>query len=535
MMDPVTNNRIPSQPRATVVHLALLLAFSFQLFAAGSALDPPPADSIAAISPAELKMHLDFLASKEFGGRYTLSPSFNLAAKYLATRLESYGYRGAGNNGSFYQEFELTSASVEGDKSSLSVSSGNDTRQHPYGDFFNAGAGSGSAQGEVVFVGYGISAPRFHHDDYAGLDVKGKIVLIAPGVPEGIDSSRLEDEEKDDDAAFAHGAVAVFVIPAKYYADAMAAGSFRDRGSERVRLTAAPVNPLPIVRLNPALSDQLLAPAGLTIKQIHEAGTKHAALTPKATGITASVILAIKETRSTSQNVVGILLGTDSKLKDEYVTFSAHYDHLKTNEKGQVYPGADDDGSGTVSVLNIARAMALHLPKRSVFIIFHAGEELGLLGSKYNADFGHAVPLDKMAIDLNIDMIGRSKPAGDTEPRDAQLTGPNTIYAIGADRISKELHQIHVQTDEEFEKLDIDYTLNNPNHPDRIYFRSDHWNYAKHGVPIIFYFDGVHVDYHQPTDTVDKIDFIKMSRVARLAFETGWRVAQLDHKLAKTN
>ena len=129
-------------------------------------------------------------------------------------------------------------------------------------------------------------------------------------------------------------------------------------------------------------------------------------------------------------------------------------------------------------------------------------------------------------------MIGRSRLEGDDSKADEQLTDANTIYPIGADRISSELNNIEEQTNNEFEKLRLDYTLNDPKHPDRIYFRSDHWNYAKHGIPIIFFFDGVHVDYHKPTDTIDKIDFTKMSRVARLVYEIAWRVANLDHRLA---
>jgi hypothetical protein len=130
-------------------------------------------------------------------------------------------------------------------------------------------------------------------------------------------------------------------------------------------------------------------------------------------------------------------------------------------------------------------------------------------------------------------MIGRSRPVGDTDPRNAELSASDAIYIIGADRISRELHQLSEQTNSDFEKLKIDYRYNDPNHPDQYYFRSDHWNYAKHDIPIIFYFDGVHADYHQPTDTIDKIDFEKMTRVARLVFETGWRVANLDHRLTK--
>ena len=177
--------------------------------------------------------------------------------------------------------------------------------------------------------------------------------------------------------------------------------------------------------------------------------------------------------------------------------------------------------------------MSLERPKRSIYVIFHSGEELGLLGSEYNSDYGHVIPLEKMAVDLNIDMIGRSKSPGDTLPLDEHLTAADTIYLVGANRISTELNQLSEKTNADTEKLKIDYYYNDPNNAERIYFRSDHWNYAKHGVPIIFYFDGTSVDYHQPTDTVDKIDFDKMSRVTKLVYSTGWRIANLDHPLKK--
>ncbi|HEX5433933.1 MAG TPA: M28 family peptidase [Candidatus Angelobacter sp.] len=206
---------------------------------------------------------------------------------------------------------------------------------------------------------------------------------------------------------------------------------------------------------------------------------------------------------------------------------------MKTSPSGEIYHGADDDGSGTSAVLAIAKAMSLNRPKRSVLVIFHAGEELGLLGSEYNADYAPVVPLDKMVVDLNIDMIGRSKPPGDHDPADEHLTGPNTVYVVGSNRISKELDQISTETNEQFQKMNLDYYYNDPSNPERIYYRSDHWNYAKHGIPIIFYFTGTHVDYHRPTDTIDKINFNKMTEITRLIFETGWRIANLDHRLTR--
>jgi hypothetical protein len=477
-----------------------------------------------------LKMHLDFLASKELGGRYTLSPSFAVAARYLASRLQSYGYRGAGPNGSFFQPFDVNSTKTDTDKSSLSLTVKNESADYKYGDFLTFGSGAGTAEGPIVFVGYGISSAALKHDDYANLDVKGKIVLVVSGTPADIDPSKLGANEQGEPAARAHGAAGELIISLRGNFANPAAGVPRPPARESVRLVKPNETRLPSAVLTTALADKLLALLDTNYETVKS--KRGAPLTPKPLEASGKINIALNETRSTTQNVVGILDGTDPKLKSQYVTLSAHYDHLKTSANGEIYPGADDDGSGTTSVLTIARAMSLQRPKRSVLIIFHAGEELGLLGSEYNTDVAPVVPLEDTVVDLNIDMIGRSHTPGDDSKANEQLTDANTIYPIGADRISPELNQIEEQTNQDFEKLKLDYTLNDPKHPDRIYFRSDHWNYAKHGVPIIFFFDGVSVDYHKPTDTVDKIDFTKMTRVARLVYEIAWRVANLDHRLS---
>jgi len=268
---------------------------------------------------------------------------------------------------------------------------------------------------------------------------------------------------------------------------------------------------------------------------VYQAANHKQKLQTKSLDLTAKMTVATQFTKSTTQNVAGVLEGTDPVLKHEYVVFSAHYDHLKTGPGGEIYPGADDDGSGTTSVLTIAHAMSLERPKRSVLVMFHAGEELGLLGSEYNTDYAPVVPLKQMVADLNIDMIGRSKAPGDNAIDNEHLTDANTVYLVGSNRISPELHQLSEETNAQFQKMKLDYYYNDPNNPELIYFRSDHWNYAKHGIPIIFYFDGTSVDYHRPTDTIEKIDFTKMTKVARLVFETGWRIANLDHRLANSH
>lgn len=518
--------------------IAVLVLFLASLAAAfpPANLAPVPTTSVDSITPAELRTHLEFLTSEELGGRYTLAPNFAVVARYLATELESYGYHGAGDHGDFLQHFQVISSKPDTEKTTLSLTSQGQTTNYTFGDFYTAGGGAeGKAEGQLVFVGGGISSPSQHHDDYAGLDVKGKIVLLATIAPEGIDPSRLQNNESGERAAVAHGAVGVLRIPGQRIAEFMKSPSFKERFGSRedVHLTQGSENRVPTLTLSPTLADKVLSSIGLSLKKIQEAERDHAALTGKATDVSVSMDVVYHQRQVTTQNVVGRLEGTDPQLKKEFVIISAHYDHLQTNDKGEIYPGADDDGSGTTSVLAIAHAMALDRPKRSVLIVFHAGEELGLLGSEYNTDYSPAVPLDSVLADLNIDMIGRSKPPGDEDRLDSHLSDANTIYLVGANRISKELHKISEQTNSEFQKLKLDYYYNDPTNPDRIYFRSDHWNYAKHGIPVIFYFDGIHADYHKTTDTIDKIDFDKMTRVARLVFETGWRLANLDHHLAR--
>jgi len=515
--------------------LALTLAAAATVGVALPATLPAVPTTVDSITPAELRMHLEFLASDELGGRYTLSPSFAIAARYLASRLEGYGFRGAGQNGSLLQSFELVSSKPDASRMALELTINGKPETFKFAeDYFSAQVTrNGEAQGQIVYVGAGISAPELKHDDYAGVDVKGKIVLAVSELPAGIDASHLTPEQQGSAAAAAHGAAGILVVPPQRFFEFMKQKNVMQglATRESVRL-AKGEGKIPAIALGPDVAQKLFSSAGMDLKAAMEMAKKKDVTQNKPLHISAKMNVAIEQTRSTSQNVAGILEGTDPQLKNEYVAFSAHYDHLKTGSNGEIYHGADDDGSGTSAVLAIARAMSLERPKRSVLVIFHAGEELGLLGSEYNTDVAPVVPLDKVVVDLNIDMIGRSKPAGDTDARDEHLTDAHTVYLVGADRISPELHQLSEETNSQFQKLKLDYYYNDPNNPERIYFRSDHWNYAKHGVPIIFYFDGTHVDYHRPTDTVDKIDFGKLTEVARLVFETGWRIANLDHRLA---
>lgn len=234
-----------------------------------------------------------------------------------------------------------------------------------------------------------------------------------------------------------------------------------------------------------------------------------------------------------TQNVVAIIPGTDPKLAKEYVAFGAHSDHIGTRKSGdgdRIYNGADDDGSGTVAILEIAHAFLTgKRPKRSLIFVWHCGEEKGLWGSKHFVD-NPTVPLKDIVAQLNIDMIGRSKKSDDTNPANKVLTGPHEIYVVGSTKMSTDLQRVSEAVNKSFLKLAFNYKYDDPKDTENIFYRSDHYNYAAKGIPIIFYFDGVHEDYHRPGDEVSKIDFEKMAKVTRTVYATGWTIANLDKR-----
>ena len=225
-----------------------------------------------------------------------------------------------------------------------------------------------------------------------------------------------------------------------------------------------------------------------------------------------------------TENVLGFIEGSDKK--DEYIILTAHYDHIGMDGE-EVNNGADDDGSGTVAIMEIAQAFALakeagYGPRRSILFMTVTGEEKGLLGSSYYVEHP-ALPLESTITNLNIDMIGRID--GSHEEK------PDYVYLIGSDKLSKELHDVSEKVNSTYTKLELDYTFNNDSDPNRYYYRSDHYNFAKNNIPIIFYFNGTHADYHRPTDTIDKIEFELLEKRARLVFHTAWEIANREDRI----
>ncbi len=227
-----------------------------------------------------------------------------------------------------------------------------------------------------------------------------------------------------------------------------------------------------------------------------------------------------------SENVVAYIPGFEKP--DEFVVISSHLDHIGVSANGKINNGADDDGSGTVAMLEIAEAFKKAVetgagPKRSIVFLHVTGEEKGLLGSQYYTDVEPIFPLEQTVANLNIDMIGRIDPKRDGSRE--------YVYLIGSDKLSSDLHTLSEMVNDKYTKLELDYTFNDENDPNRFYYRSDHYNFAKNNIPIIFYFNGTHADYHRPGDTPDKINYDLLAKRSQLIFYTAWEIANREERI----
>jgi Zn-dependent M28 family amino/carboxypeptidase len=495
------------------------------------------------ISAAQLKDYLYFISSDEMEGRSTPSRGLDLTAKFLALNLSRWGLKPAGSDGTFFQRFglqqrqlfpEQTSASINGQSFKIA----DDFLPQPY---------PGTAKGRLVYVGHGKILKSKQIDPYRGIDVKDKIIVVADGYPKGVSDRDFRkgklgvDYDLPATYAAAHGAKGIIIIPGP---------SGLNFWNQRYISSLHPRNPIPAPIQQENRVPTIVA-AGVmgnaifagekidylaVLKQLEsgEFGESFDLSSGKESEFTVNA----KVDTIATQNVVAVLEGSDPILKEEYVAIGAHYDHVGDNSKDGCRPvggdvicnGADDDGSGTVAVLAMAEALARGpRPKRSTLFVWHAGEEKGLWGSDFVTS-NPPVPVNRIIAQLNIDMIGRSKKGGDTNPRNANLTGPNEIYVIGSKIMSTELGELSEAVNKSFLNLKFNYKYDSPRDPEALFYRSDHFNYAKRGIPIIFYFDGVHEDYHMPTDTADKIDYEKMEKVARTIFATLWKLANAPNR-----
>jgi len=499
------------------------------------------ADVIAA---AQLKDYLYFIASDEMEGRDTPSRGLDMTARFLAMNLSRWGFKPAGDDGTFFQKMTLRRETINKEQTQVQLNGQTLT----LGEDYIPLPRSGDAAGQLVFAGSGWFIKSRDLDPYKGIDAKGKIaVIFAPlnGLPRGIRSSDLSGKRGEDvmdpgEYALKQGAIATVTVPDFQFISNWERNRQRliERGPTVVEKFQPPgASHIPGIVASPRLANLLFQGEKQSAKSIFEAafgGEMPASFELNAEKKMNISIAGQGDTVST-QNVVAVFEGSDPNLKNEYVALGAHYDHLGIGApvKGDaIYNGADDDGSGTTALLSIAEALAKATirPKRSVLFVWHAGEEKGLWGSRYFTNYP-TIPLGKVVAQLNIDMIGRSKKAGDTNPKNRELTGPNEVYVIGSRMMSTELGELSETVNKSYLNLTFNYLYDDPKDPNRFFFRSDHYNYAVKGIPIIFYFDGVHEDYHQPGDSADKIDYQKMERIARTVYMTLWEIADRPMRL----
>src|SRR5262245_54816084 len=516
----------------------------------------------ATVQADDLQKWLSYLASDELEGRATFSEGLGLAAAYLAEQLRSWGVKPGGDAGSYFQRVRVLGVK-SANRSTLTVEVNGQTRVFKDGEGVtfpkNVGGKRSFTADQVEFLGYGLDAPLANHNDYAGKDVKGKaVVYLGANGPKGLGQQfRRSLGGRARYATDLKQAVASVGVSGGGFGGrpggAGGAGS-RD-GAEQEDFTTVQRldHPTPPnVTAQDDFFEFLFSNSEVKYAELKEKAAKQEPLpsfTLKGVKLSFNLDADYQVVRTQfTRNVIGVIEGADPQLKDTYVTFSAHYDHVGYAEgevvqgarqgavgrgkesaiEDRIWNGADDDGSGTTTLLGVAKAFASGpKPKRSLMFLWFAGEERGLWGSRFHADYPTA-PIDKFVADLNMDMVGRNR---DDKPEEA-----NTVYLVGSDRISTELHNITVESNDSLAKpLKLDFEMNDPTDLEQVYYRSDHYSYAAKGIPIVFFTTGLHPDYHHNTDSVEKINFEKMARIGRLVYEAGRRVANLDHAPVRDN
>ncbi len=511
------------------------MAFVAIFFVSKGSNNPSGYDFGKEISSQELNKHLKVIASDELKGRNTGSRGQQLAAEYITNHFSELGLLKIVESPigkSYYQNIDLQKARLKNIQLSF-----DEFNLNFMNDFYCYSIYRDSAINlETEFIGYGIESEKIN--EVYEKDLEGKLAIALWGEPQFEDNTYLLSGNetpsiwsgrygwlKKARRAKKLGAVEVlFLLPDSLFDDYL------------------------VEKRNYIFSDKLLLPENRDLNLSSKYGgifmpeslfekisnSKNEDLNNYKSKILSEEILSVETAKNVkikseyelddiiASNVLGFLKGSDSA--SGTVVLTAHYDHIGYDEEG-IFNGADDDGSGTVTLMEIAESFALArdngiLPKKNILFMAVTGEEKGLLGSKYFTDYDPVIPLKDIICNVNIDMVGRV----DDDHKDNE----NYIYTIGSGRLSSQLKKLHEQVNKKTEKLELDFEYDRLDDPNNFYKRSDHYNFAKNDIPVVFYFNGSHDDYHQRTDTVEKIRFDIMEKRARLIYYTSWEIANID-------
>ena len=535
--------------------LTLLLGtiFTFVFLSAETKFNLSFVETLTSITAAELRSELYFLASDEMQGREINTPFNDITALYLAHRFQLMGLQPVKNN-TYFQPFTLVFSKLDKrnrlkiryTNSSLSV---NGTLKKDY--FPSPLSAEGSVTAPLIFAGYGITAPEDDYDDYRELSASQKIVVIIRHEPRITDlnnplnkllNSNHSENLKKILNAQTHGATGVILVPD------MTNHSKKRKFSKRAKL-AWPENSsknvytlktwteqiqIPVLFLSAKFANRLLKSSGKKLDEIQQKiDQQHRPNSFELLGVKATIETNLTQEEISVRNTLAYLPGSDPILKDEVVIISAHFDHIGS-QNGKIFNGADDDGSGTAGLLEIAQAYALssEKPKRSLLFAAWNAEESGLLGSRYYVQFP-IFPLSKTAAVFQMDMIGRNEEIPDPKnPRffglEKQTAAENTnsVNVLGYTR-SNDLRNLVTSSNEH---IGLELKFRYDNSSANLLRRSDNWPFLLNGVPALFFHTGLHPDYHQPTDTPEKINYPKLEKVVRLVFLSSWHAANNQEK-----
>lgn len=506
------------------------------------------------IRSSDLEAHVSFLASPSLKGRANGETGLEIALNYIASQAKLLGLKPANGN-SYFQPYSIKNKTIDRQKTNIQIiTDGGDTvninenifQLHPSGAF------DFETEGEVVFAGYGIKTEKYNYNDFENIDAEGRILLIMDRAPMTEDGSEFRFDEsvwssfrniqiKMANLLFSKAKVILFVADPKSGCVSMdeqypeianqieSTKYLNDSGPLVIDLPGMPRT----IFIHRRVADELLKGSDHTLEELQHSIDSN--IKPLSFVIKGKK-LRIKEVSKTEDvilhNVAGYIEGSDPELKNEIVIFSAHADHVGTSGD-MVYAGADDNATGCSALLEIADAF-MSLPKkplRSVLFLWVTGEEIGLLGSQaYTAK--PLFPIENTVVNLNLDMIGRTRGIADTTAENP-MTGPMEVFVITGDQ-SRELRRIAKETDKRSD-IDFDYSLSGRSSPLQLFARSDHYNFVKKDIPVLFFTTGLHTDYHTPGDTVDKINFNKMELITRTVFEIGYTVANNKNRLSVDN
>ena len=504
----------------------LLLSLGYTLSTQAQAPEVSPVERFAqSISPKDLQSHIYFLADDLLEGRETGERGQHLAGLYIKTRFMRYGLKPIVNGSDYYQMFYMNRAILEEAKMTIG-----DQELEFRKDFFAFGANMpDKTSGKLSFVGYGIQSEEY--DNLKGVNLTGKIAVALAGSPKEIETEGMRMWEEVSNwqsrkAAIedAGAEVLLLIVPDSTYKTIS-----RFARTQSMDIGDKNEPPFPMLYVRESSVPDLFEGSKKTVAELHQMLHESDELPKtKLKKISMTQTAKITRTSTPAMNVLGFLEG--SEYPDEVIVVTGHYDHIGLKKDGTVNNGANDDASGTSGVLEMAEAFGLateagYRPKRSMLFMTVSGEEKGLLGSEFYVEHP-VIPLANTVADLNIDMIGR---IGKEYQKSADST--NYIYVIGADKLSSELHEISEAANQQYTNLKLDYTYNDENDPNRFYYRSDHYNFAKNGIPVAFYFNGTHADYHKPGDDAEKINYELAAQTTRLVFYTAWELANREKRI----